>query len=118
MSGQRSFVYSRQHACNLRRARWRIESLERAAQRYKQRLAAARFRDRALESLSDEELGSLVEWLRAVCGEDSGAEPALQGWLAYQQALARETARGDGNGDAWVKGGPLAQPSPPGGAHA
>lgn len=89
------------HITTLRR---RIEVLEEAESRTCARAAVERFRDRALDSLSDDQLVALVEWLRAMSGEGGKpGESAWDGWEAYQTALAREQAAGAGHPSTGVK---------------
>ena len=74
----------------------RIEALERAARRHRQRVALVKMRDRALNTLSDETLADLWRFFRAVHDVEDADPAAWDAYHAFEAALEREKASSTG----------------------
>ena len=77
---------------DLRHVRKRIEALEKAAKRHRQRTALAQMENRALGTLSDDQLDALVRWLRVITGKGVPDDAGSDAHQAFQAALEREQA--------------------------
>jgi hypothetical protein len=76
----------------LRRVRRRIEALEKAAKRHRQRTALAQIQNRALDTLSDDQLEAFVRWLRFITAGGEPDDAGSDACEAFYAALEREQA--------------------------
>lgn len=76
----------------LRRVGKRIEALEKAAKRHRQRTALAQMQNRAMATLSDDQLEAFVRWLRFMTEGGKPDDAGSDASEAFYAAMEREQA--------------------------